>query len=71
MLALCSMLFLSYYAWNYAGIVGSGLIGVISVAQCFSAQVGMLSGPGAFLVSTSLSSSWMPALVIEIGGIVG
>ena len=41
--------------------------GAISVAQCFRTQAGKLSGPGAFLVSTSLSSSWMPAVEIEIG----
>ena len=43
-------------------------IGAISVAQCFRTQVGMLPGPGALLVSNSLSSSWIPAVEIEIGG---
>ena len=47
------------------------LIGAISVAQCFRTQAGMLSGPGAFLVSTSSSNSWMPTVEIEMGGIVG
>ena len=46
-------------------------IGAISVAQCFRTQAGMLSDPDAFLISTSLSSSWMPTVETEIGGIVG
>jgi len=33
MLALCSMLLVTYYASNYAGIIGLGLVGILNVAN--------------------------------------
>ena len=46
-------------------------MGAISVAQCFKIQAGILSGPEALLVSSSLSSCRIPSIDIETGGIVG
>jgi len=47
MLALCSMLLVTYYASNYAGIIGLGLVArpIFSVFLCGGGKKGLVTLP--------------------------